>query len=156
MRKLNKNQQKEINFTRKQFLALLKLVYLGNWMANACRVNGKKKEYREMENYILSFARQFGLGEYIDEDEAEKGEFYLNGKFEEETDVRQLCEEYDEEVFWQEVSERLGERDFFRHYSEKEIKKMTRKERFTKLYEFIDKWGDEINKHGIERSEIRK
>jgi len=33
---------------------------------------------------------------------------------------------------------------------------MSRDERFKKLYEFIDKWAEEINKHGIERLEVGK
>ena len=33
---------------------------------------------------------------------------------------------------------------------------MEREERFEKIYEFIDKWAEEINKYGIERLEIKK
>ena len=42
--------------------------------------------------------------------------------FEEETDVHELHEEYDEESFWDELVDRLGERDFFRKYTRKELK----------------------------------
>jgi tRNA(Ile)-lysidine synthase TilS/MesJ len=160
MPKSNKEQQIKIGFTKKQFEVLLKLVYLGNWMANANR-NGTlkdpmKKEYEEIENYIFSFTKQFGFDEYVDDADAEKGEFYPTRKFEEETDVHQLHEEYDEATFWDEIVDRLGDRDFFRHYSKKEIRKMSRDERFKKLYEFIDKWADETGKYGIERLEIKK
>jgi len=160
MAKLNKNKQIEIGFTKKQFEILLKLVYLGNWMANANRVgtpnDPMKKEYEEIERYIFSFAKKFGLDEYVDDEDAEKGEFYPARKFEEETDVYELHNEYDEVTFWDELVERLGDRDFFRHYSKKEIRKMEREERFEKIYEFIDKWAEEINKYGIERLEIKK
>lgn len=149
----------KIELTKEQFEALLKLVYLGNWLANANRdgsnENPHLEEYEKIENYIFSFAEQFGLDEYVDEEEAEKGKFYPTRLFEEETDVQKLIEEYDEETFWDELIDRLGDRDFFRHYSKDEIQKMTRDERFEKLYEFIDKWADEINEHGIERLDTK-
>ena len=83
-----------------------------------------------------------------------EGNFFPTSQFEEETDVHKLHEEYDEETFWDELIDRLGDRDFYRHYSKEEIQKMTQEERFEKLYEFIDKWADEINKRGIEILEI--
>lgn len=158
MEKSNNNQI-NIGFTKEQFEALLKLVYLGNWMANANRDGSPedphKKEYEAIESYIFSFAKQFGLGEYVDDEEAEKGKFYPTRTFEEETDTQKLVEEYDEDTFWDELINRLGERDFYRHCSKNEIQKMTRDERFEKLYEFIDKWADEISENGIERLEIK-
>jgi hypothetical protein len=154
---MNENKQK-IELTKQQFKTLLKMVYLGNWLANAQRdgsnENSHLKEYEEIENYIFSFAKQFGLDEYVDDEESKKGKFYPTRVFEEETDVQKLIEEYDEETFWDELIDRLGDRDFWRHYSKDEIQKMTQEERFEKLYEFIDKWADEINEHGIERLKI--
>lgn len=159
MTKSNNNQQIEIGFTKKQFEILLKLIYFGEWMVNANRAGTPedpiKKEYGAIKHYLFSFAKQFGFDKYVDDEDAKKGEFYPTREFEEETDIQGLREEYDEETFWAEIAERLGDRDFFRHYSKKEIKKMSREERFNKLYEFIDKWGEEINKHGIERLEIK-
>jgi len=150
----------KIELTKEQFKALLKLVYLGNWLANANRdgspENPRLKEYEAIENYIFSFAKEFGFGEYVDDEEAGKSKFYPTRMFEEETDIQKLIEEYDEETFWDELIDRLGDRDFFRHYSKDEIKKMTQEERFEKLYEFIDKWADEINERGIERLKIDK
>jgi len=160
MEKSNNNKQLKIGFTKEQFETLLKLVYLGNWMANANRDGSAedphKEEYEKLEDYIFSFAKQFGFGEYVDDESATEGKFFPTRKFEEETDAHELREDYDEETFWDELIDRMGDRDFFRHYSKDEIKKMTQEKRFEKLYEFIDKWADEINEHGIERLNIEK
>jgi hypothetical protein len=150
----------QIELSKGQFENLLKLVYLGNWLANAHR-NGRaedpyKEEYNVIEDYIFSYAKQFGFNEYVDDEEAVQGKFYPTRIFEEETDIQELIDEYDEETFWDELIDRLGERDFHRHYSKEEIQKMSRDERFGKLYEFIDKCADEINENGIERLEIKK
>lgn len=160
MERFNNNQQIKIDFTPKQFETLLKLAYLGNWMANAHREGSpedpQKEEYEEVEDYIFSFARQFGFDEFVDDNDAGEGKFYPTRKFEEETDVNELHEEYDEETFWDEIIERLGARDFYRHYPKKVLQKMSRDERVDKLYEFIGKWADEIDEHGIENLEIKK
>ena len=150
----------EIELTKDQLLALLKAVYLGNWMANAHRDGSQeyphREDYEAIEDYIFSYAKQFGFDKYVDDEDAAEGRFYPTRDFEERTDVAELHDEYDEESFWDELIDRLGERDFHRHYSQDEIKKMNRDERFARLNEFIDKWTDEINENGIERMEIKK
>lgn len=160
MEKSNNEQQIKIEFTKERFFALLKVVYLGNWMANANRdgsaENPQKEEYEAIEDYIFSFTKQCGLDEYVDDEDAGDGKFFPTRKFEEETDVHEIHEEYDEETFWDELINRLGERDFHRYYSKDEILKMSQHKRFEKLYKFIDKWADEINENGIERLDIKK
>lgn len=158
---MDKNNEKmSMELSREQFSALLKTVYLGNWMANANRdgsaENPHKKEYEAIEDYILSHAKRFGFGEYVNDEDAKYGRLFPTRKFEEETDVHELHDDYDEETFWDELIDRLGDRDFHKHYSEDEILKMNREERFEKLYEFMDKWADEINKNGIERLVSKK
>ena len=156
-----KTEQKlSIPLTRAQFLALLKAVYLGNWMANANRDGSRrdphKKKYEEIENYIFSFAKQFGFNEYVDDKDAKKGKFFSTMLFEEGTDVGELTEEYNEENFWDELIHRLGERDFSRRHSTAEIKAMTDEERFMKLHEYINVWADEIDNNGMENMWVLK
>lgn len=45
---VNKGQKQLIEFTKERFEALLKLVYLGNWMANAHR-DEPIAEYERLE-----------------------------------------------------------------------------------------------------------
>lgn len=152
-------EKKMIGLTREQFFALLKAVYLGNWMANANRDGSPedphKKEYEEIEDYIFSYAKYFGFAEYVDDEEAKEGKFFPTRKFEEETDADKLHEEYDEETFWDELSDSLGERDFYSKYSDKEREKMSREEHFIKMQECIIKWENELIDNGIERLGIK-
>ncbi len=160
MEKSNENQENKIGFSKKQFEDLLKLVYLGNWMANANRdgspENPHKEGYEAIEDYIFSFAKQFGFDEYVENEEAKQGKFYPTRTLEEDTDINKLREEYNEETFWDELMARLGERDFYQHYSQDEIQKMNREERFLEHCRFEDKWEDELAKHGIERLEVKE
>jgi hypothetical protein len=152
-------EKKAVEFTKDQFLALMKMVYLGNWMANATRNGGpedpQKEEYNDIENYIFSHAKQFGLGEYVDDEDCEKYKrVFPTRKFEEETDVEKLREEYDDHTFWEELAGYLGDRDFYKKYSGEEIERMSQDDRFIKLQECIIKWEEELEKEGIDRLNI--
>ncbi|MBU0721943.1 hypothetical protein KKA93_00595 [Patescibacteria group bacterium] len=147
----------KINFTKKQFLSLMKLAYLGNWLANASRLQDEQiKEYEEAEDYIFSFAKEFGYDRYVDHEPKDGDRYFPTRYFEEETDVEILQEDYDNETFWQEASDRFGERDFFEKYGEEAIEKMDRKERFIKRMECEEKYEKEFEEKGIERLEIKE
>lgn len=144
----------KIEFTKKQFENLMKLVYLGNWMANAHRADDEIEKYNELESYVFSFGKDFGLEKYVDDEEAGDGEYYPTRFFEEETDVDELREEYDNEIFWTELAQRLGERDFVKKYTKKDWNKMSLVDRFSKRQECEVKWEEEFEKNGVERLEI--
>ena len=84
------------------------------------------------------------------------GEFFPTRIFEEDTDVFDVCQEYNEATFWDEIVEKLAERDFFTKYSAQDREKMTKDERVDKLYVFIDKWAEEINENGLDNLAIVK
>ena len=143
----------KINITKKQYETLAKIVYLGNWMANANRTGTKDdphmKEYEEISGYIFSLAPEFGFSKNFEHD-LECDEY---GKI---TEVHRFHEEYDEEIFWDELCEALGERDFFRKYSNEERENMNQEEHFVKLQECIIYYENEAEEYGIERLEIMK
>lgn len=144
----------KINFTKKQYEALAKSVYLGNWMANARRTGQKGdlrlEEYNDISDYVFSFAPEFGFSKNFEHD-LECGEDHN-----ENTEVNRLHEEYDEGTYWDELSRWLGERDFFRKYTRDEIKAMDDEERFTKRMECEIAWEEEFEKYGVERLDVDK
>lgn len=144
----------KINLTKKQYESLAKAVYLGNWMANAQRTGQDGdphiKEYEEIADFVYSFAKDFGFP-----DDFEAGLEFSDGE-EELPEAAQLHEEYDEQSFWEELPDKLGERDFYRKYTEEERNKMTAEERFLKVQECIIKWEEELEEYGINRLEIKE
>ncbi len=144
----------KIDFTKKQFEVLLKLAYMGNWVANAHRTgreNDKRIEkYEEMQKYLLSFAKEFGLEKYVDIDNEE---MYPSIELEED-ETNELIDEYDDETFWEELTYRFMRRDFVREYGEEEISKMDTMERIKKDHPFLEKYQDEVDNYGIDRLEI--
>ena len=145
----------KIEFTKAQYENLIKLVYLGNWMINAIRTDDIVKKYDDVEQHIYSFAKDVGLDKYIEFD-SELNKFFPTKELEEDEEMEKYREEYDDEIFWDEITDRLAGRDFIRKYGENAIKKMTRKERSEKEYPFIEKYEKEFAKYGIENLEIKK
>lgn len=154
--KKEKSTQSDINpivLTKEQYLTLVKTVYLGNWMANAHRTGRENdphlEEYEEISDLIFSYAQNFGFPKDL-ENEIELADG------EEKTETHRLHEEYDNDIFWEELSDRLGVRDFFRKYSPDERKKMSQKEHFIKMQECVIAWEVELEKYGLERLEIKE
>jgi hypothetical protein len=146
----------EIKLTKEQYESLLKLVYLGNWMINAIRLEDDRvKKYDEIEQYIFSFAKDAGLEKYIEFDK-EYNKFFPTREFEEDPELERYREEYEDEVFWDELADRLGARDFIREYGMEAIEKMDPEERFIKEQEFIIKYEEEFEKNGLANLELLK
>lgn len=143
----------KIDLTKEQYVALAKAVYLGNWVANAHRCGHDHDptlpEYDAIAEYVYSLAPQFGLPKNI-EHELEFGDLGYA------TELARLREEYDEEVFWSELCDRLGERDFVRRYTSEERMQMDEDEHFERLNACVSALEDETEAHGLERLEFMK
>jgi len=142
---------KTITLTDKQFLSILKTVYLGNWLANAYSIDTFKKDYESAEDFIFCQAPKFGFKKFVDHKKSDGQKYYPTRSFEEDTDVQKVIQEYDEETFWEELAERLGLRDFIKKYSKSQIKKMTRDEYFQKFTDCVDYYNLEFERYGIDR-----
>jgi len=149
----------KINFTTEQYENLIKIVYLGNWMINAIRSGNPGDEqiekYNEIEQYIFSFAKDFGLEKYIELDE-KFNKYFPSQELEADKEIEQYMEDYNNQIFWDELADRLGWRDFIRKYGEEKISLMSQKERFLKREEMVIKYEEEFEKYGIERLEIKE
>jgi uncharacterized membrane-anchored protein YjiN (DUF445 family) len=150
------NQKIAVEFTKEHFFTLMKAVYLGNWMANATRAENRLEEYEQILDYVFSLTPKFNLEKYLDHDKTDDSRYFPTAEFEETTGIEKIQNEYDSEVFWDELAERLGERDFVKKYGEAAINKMGQEERFNKLYDCIDKWSGELETRGIDRLQIKE
>lgn len=75
----------EIKFTKEQYEALIKMLYLGNCMINGVRVD-RIKEFDDIENYLFSFAGDFGLENHVDFDQ-KYNRFFPAKQFEENAEI---------------------------------------------------------------------
>lgn len=139
----------DLKLTKRQYKALLELVNLGNWMVNGIR-SERVGLYDEVAQKVYAGAEAAGCGEFVDK-EAGGSPPQLVWETDPESPLERYKEAYDEEVFWDELVSRLGERDFLREHSDAQLEKMTQEERFEARLRTCQPWDDEFCERGLDR-----
>lgn len=144
------------NFTKKEYETLIEMLYIASWVISAFDIGPQpgKQKYEDLEQKILSHAKDFGMDKDVVWDEKLKKYFHTR-KFEEGRPM-ELIDEFQDETFWDELTHRLADRDFVETYTEKEIKKMEVWDRMAKTDEFVEKYSDEFAENGIMNLRIGK
>jgi hypothetical protein len=138
---------KKVEFTGEQYLQLIKIVYLGRWMASS-HTDEPDKPLEELEQYIFSHAKAFGHGAYVDFDPNYK-KFFASVTLEDEMDP--VIQNYDDFTFWDELAWRMAERDFAQKFDHAQVLCMTNDEIFRQKNAFADKYFDEFTTNGIDK-----
>ena len=140
-----------ISLTAKQYKTLLLTTYLGHWVINAHRIK-PDKAFDELASHVYSYAKSFDLPDLVERD-ADSGKYFPTRQFEDL--ASEYIDAYDNETFWDELIDRLSERDLAAKHSQEAREKMTMEERFTHLEKFETRYDEEFEKYGIERLTIK-
>jgi hypothetical protein len=144
----------QIEINERQYRALLKMVWLGNWTINAHREPDETQaEYNELEQHLMAQAHDFGqeeLVQFIRDDHR----FYIASEFEEE--LLTVVDEYDDHTFWSQLESRLTERDLMNAYGEAALETMPDDEIQERERPVLEKYMDEFDKNGIQNLVIRE
>lgn len=142
----------ELKMTKRQYKALLDLVYLGDWMVNGIRPE-PLAAYDDAAQLVYAAAGKAGLPELVEYDKEAKKNFVVeeaDGK----TPLIDIKDAYDEETFWDELVARLGGRDLERAFGADALAKMSKDEYIKEVSAAEDRWDKEFREHGIERLEL--
>ncbi|MCX5815115.1 MAG: hypothetical protein NTX75_02585 [Proteobacteria bacterium] len=143
----------KINFTKKQYETLLKMVYMANSMIDAVADESEDNEFTVMEEYIFSFAKHFGSEHYVAYDEKEK-RYYPSERLEEDEEVNEYIQNYDDDTFWEKLIFNLSRRDMENKYGEATVEKMSDEECLVKEQPFAEKYEKEFGKNGLKNLTI--
>jgi hypothetical protein len=143
----------KIELTEKQYEALLKIVYLGSWIANSVKEN-PEQEYEEIEQYLFSLAKGLGMEKFVAYDEKMKM-YYPTDEFESVTDVVELIEAYNEYTVWEALVLSLSRRDLIRKHGAAKIEKMGEEELIEKEHPFIQKYEAEFRDYGFDNLYVK-
>lgn len=143
-----------IHFTKEQYLTLMKMAYLASWLMNAHRTDDTITEYKDLDEMIFKHAKEYGLGEYADDESVGDQRCYPTRAFEEGFHLHDLIDDYDNETFWDELEDRFVFRELLRRYDIEALQQMDWQTRYKKRDEFVEKYEKEFFHHGIDRLEI--
>ncbi len=136
----------QIEISRKLYQSLVKLAYLGEWMANGFRENDVK-EITEIEQFIYSFNKNFGLESWLEYDEEAK--LYFPSEVMEKK-LHNYIDEYNDDIFWETLATRLAHRDIVHDLREDELRAMDFAEIVEKTEPYLEKYYDEFHKNGTD------
>ncbi len=146
-----------ISLTRAEYRTLLEVLQIADWVLHAHKMDDDPdtRKYRAIEQKVFSLAEEAGFGDLI-EYAPEAEQFFPTRKFDEESPVMEFIEEYNGDMFWDELAERLAHRDVIEACSEKELEEMPREEHFIKVDNLCEAYLDEFCERGVDRLRIKK
>jgi hypothetical protein len=141
----------KILFSKKEYRLLLDMMYLSDWMMNSHHSDPElhNQEYSALRKKILSYHKEMGLEEIIEYSSADD-EYYELSDYEDELQEK-FIEPYEDEVFWDELSDRLAERDLIRKIGVDKFEAMDVFDRVNKTEEIRERYLLEFERHGLER-----
>jgi len=139
----------EITLTEKQFEKLLRLTYLGMWVAEV-HDQENNNYFSEIEQLVYSHANQIPNQKLIELDEI-SNKYFPAINFDPEDIIVKYIETYEENIFWDELIDRLTKRDMIKKYGLDGIQKLSPEEVLDREKEFISEYEGEFQKNGIEK-----
>ena len=141
----------ELKLTKRQYKALLDLVYLGDWMVNGIRVE-PLAPYEDAAQQVYALAEKAGCGDQAAYD-PELKRHVVSEEGDAGARLADFKSAYDEETFWVELVGRLSDRDLERAHGADALAKLD-KDEFIKLQlESEEAWDAEFREHGVDRLE---
>jgi len=138
----------KIDLTRDQYRDLLALAYLGEWMANAYHKDRKRFLLDKTQQLVYGLAADNGCGDWIARDPKEK---LLVPTAAMDKALASFIDLYDENVFWDQLADRLAERDLTRERGHDAVHEMKDVAYDEALAPHLERWWDEIDQNGIDR-----
>ena len=140
----------KINYKKKEYRLLLDMVEIAEWVLNSHRTDPSDeiKKYSEIYQKVLSYAKEMGFENLITYDK-NLGGYYATFEYEESEHMRYI-EQFEDDVFWDALPNRLAMRDLVKQVGENRYMEMEFEERATKLVELESIYYNELNENGID------
>ena len=142
----------KIEISKAEYKILLHVLEMADWTLTSHKSKDEKrhKPYRKFEQKIFSLADVMGYGSLI-EYSKEFHEYMPTRKYEDTCSAMEFIEEFENESFWDELIDRLAERDTIIEVGEAEFKALKPIDRISKVEEHKEKYYDEFEKYGVDR-----
>ena len=131
-----------------EYRKLVELAYLGEWMINAH--HDTEYEDDSAGQILQRLLAVPGLAK-VDRDD-ETGEYYMEAEWVEKLYDAYILD-YDDHVFWDELTERLSQRDLARSRGVS-VSDIVRDDDLIELRPLEEHYRNELEEHGVDRLEI--
>lgn len=144
-----------IDLSRRDYLALLTVLEIADWVLHAYSTEDPPETaaVRALEQKVLERAEDFGCGELVEYD-ARGQRHVLAREAPDASDAADFLEQFENDNFWEQLSDRLVERDLLRQLGEPAFRRLDAEELEERGEPYRRLYGEEFLTHGVERLEI--
>lgn len=145
----------KLELTRRDYRSLLTVLEIADWVLHAYKLEEPRETapIRALEQKVLALAEEAGCGELVEYDAAER-RYWPSREFDETSDAVQFIEEFENDCFWEQLAERLVERDLRRELGEPAFKRLDEEQLEARAEPYRRLYGEEFVTHGVDRLEI--
>ena len=145
----------KLELSRRDYRSLLTVLEIADWVLHAYRTEEPQETapLRVLEQKVLALAEEFGCGELVEYDAIEQ-RYWLTRDYDEVSDAVQLIEEFENDSFWDQLTDRLVERDLIRQIGEAAYQRLDPEQVAEQAEPYRRLYGEEFLSHGADRLEI--
>ncbi|MBE0583951.1 MAG: hypothetical protein IH612_09310 [Desulfofustis sp.] len=141
----------KIQISKKEYLLLLDVFAIAEWVMNSHKVDSdpETEPYNKLEQKIMSYADDAGCGHLVKYDKKQE-EYFPTREYEEIGTYGRFIEQFEEDVFWEELGQRLALRDLINDKGLEVVKEMDPVARMTAEDAIAETYQKEFYENGIE------
>jgi hypothetical protein len=141
----------KINLTKKEYRLLLDILEIADWVMDSYHVDPPEetRPYRELAQKFFAQAAEYGCENLIEYDPAIDAH-YPSDELDFDGDWRMLMHAFVDYTFWDELIDRLAERDVLNEIGVSRYEKMDPFELSEKIDQAAEKYADEFDENGID------
>ncbi len=146
----------DISFSKAELEKLVEIAIMAEWVMTAHdyeEEDGRRDDYIKLIQKIYAHASKNGMKKEIDFMDDIK-EYMPNADWEDQTQAAEFIREYEEKTFWDELIERLADRDMNRKLGGKKAGSF--EEHMAIYEEFATKYGEEFAENELENLEVKQ
>ena len=149
----------KIKFSKEEYKTLVDTLCIADWILHShhllTEMPEETKAFREFEQKIYKLGDKFGFKDSFETINNKDGIEYCPNKEVEEKNQK-FIRAFEEDSFWDELSDKLSDRDVLNSISQKEKEEMDIIKYWELKAPFEEKYEAEFNDYGIERLHIKK
>jgi hypothetical protein len=147
----------KMNLTKKEYRLLLDLVYIGDWVMHAHEEEESEdtEDYRMLIQKIYGLAKEMGFDSLVESD-SERNEYFPTRQYEETSRVFEFIEAYEDMSFWDELTQRLVDRDVQEEVGGERRERMSPEDYYTLAGPIAARYEREFSASGIANMRLWK
>ena len=146
----------KINITKKEYGFLLDMLGIADWVmhSHALSDEAHHQDHEALKRKLYSYATSMGAEDKVEHSKRFDDYFELD-EYTEHLQEK-FINPYEEATFWDELINRLGERDALNQHGAEKLKSMEPIKRITKIEDAKEKYANEFEKCGVKHLRINK